>query len=154
MAAIISSSLCCYASIRDVRVNGAARSASASPKFGIAFATGSPLLVQRQIYQRRAVCNSKSVTVRCEQSTKEGSGLDVWLERLAMVGFVAAISVEIAAGKGLLEDAFTLDVLEVPQGSGSGFVWDSQGHIVTNYYVIRGASDLKVTLSDQRTYDA
>ncbi|CAA0833757.1 Protease Do-like 1- chloroplastic [Striga hermonthica] len=52
------------------------------------------------------------------------------------------------------QDAFTLDVLEVPQGSGSGFVWDVQGHIVTNYHVIRGASDLKVTLADQSTYDA
>ncbi|KAK4786142.1 hypothetical protein SAY86_002831 [Trapa natans] len=52
------------------------------------------------------------------------------------------------------QDAFTLDVLEVPQGSGSGFVWDQEGHIVTNYHVIRGASDLKVTLADQSTYDA
>ncbi|KAI8541483.1 hypothetical protein RHMOL_Rhmol08G0064400 [Rhododendron molle] len=52
------------------------------------------------------------------------------------------------------QDAFTLDVLEVPQGSGSGFVWDKDGHIVTNFHVIRGASDLKVTLSDQTTYDA
>ncbi|GMI86901.1 hypothetical protein HRI_002359400 [Hibiscus trionum] len=41
------------------------------------------------------------------------------------------------------QDAFTLDVLEVPQGSGSGFVWDKDGHVVTNYHVIRGASDLK-----------
>lgn len=41
------------------------------------------------------------------------------------------------------QDAFTLDVLEVPQGSGSGFVWDKEGHIVTNYHVIRGASDLR-----------
>ncbi|RLM99507.1 hypothetical protein C2845_PM06G02660 [Panicum miliaceum] len=40
------------------------------------------------------------------------------------------------------QDAFTLDVLEVPQGSGSGFVWDKSGHIVTNFHVIRGASDL------------
>ncbi|GKB81354.1 protease Do-like protein 1, chloroplastic, partial [Tanacetum coccineum] len=40
------------------------------------------------------------------------------------------------------QDVFTLDVLEVPQGSGSGFVWDKNGHIVTNYHVIRGASDL------------
>jgi len=47
-----------------------------------------------------------------------------------------------------------LDVLEVPQGSGSGFVWDKQGHIVTNYHVIRGASDLRVTLADQTTFDA
>ncbi|KAJ0558059.1 putative peptidase Do [Helianthus annuus] len=52
------------------------------------------------------------------------------------------------------QDAFTLDVLEVPQGSGSGFVWDDKGHIVTNYHVIRGASDLRVTLADQTTYDA
>ncbi|XP_010528253.1 PREDICTED: protease Do-like 1, chloroplastic isoform X2 [Tarenaya hassleriana] len=52
------------------------------------------------------------------------------------------------------QDAFTLDVLEVPQGSGSGFVWDKEGHIVTNYHVIRGASDLRVTLADQSTYDA
>ncbi|XVF16416.1 hypothetical protein REPUB_Repub10bG0028900 [Reevesia pubescens] len=52
------------------------------------------------------------------------------------------------------QDVFTLDVLEVPQGSGSGFVWDKNGHIVTNYHVIRGASDLKVTLADQSTYDA
>lgn len=52
------------------------------------------------------------------------------------------------------QDAFTLDVLEVPQGSGSGFVWDNDGHVVTNYHVIRGASDLKVTLADQSTYDA
>ncbi|GFY83142.1 DegP protease 1 [Actinidia rufa] len=52
------------------------------------------------------------------------------------------------------QDVFTLDVLEVPQGSGSGFVWDKNGHIVTNYHVIRGASDLKVTLADQTTYDA
>ncbi|KGN51390.1 protease Do-like 1, chloroplastic [Cucumis sativus] len=52
------------------------------------------------------------------------------------------------------QDAFTLDVLEVPQGSGSGFVWDKDGHIVTNYHVIRGASDLRVTLADQTTFDA
>ncbi|KAL3526419.1 hypothetical protein ACH5RR_011075 [Cinchona calisaya] len=52
------------------------------------------------------------------------------------------------------QDAFTLDIFEVPQGSGSGFVWDKQGHIVTNYHVIRGASDLRVTLADQSTYDA
>lgn len=46
------------------------------------------------------------------------------------------------------QDAFTLDVLEVPQGSGSGFVWDKEGHIVTNYHVIRGASDLRLVAFD------
>ncbi|KAF9604167.1 hypothetical protein IFM89_003291 [Coptis chinensis] len=52
------------------------------------------------------------------------------------------------------QDAFTLDVLEVPQGSGSGFVWDKDGHVVTNYHVIRNASDLRVTLADQSTFEA
>ncbi|KAE9449126.1 hypothetical protein C3L33_18964, partial [Rhododendron williamsianum] len=46
------------------------------------------------------------------------------------------------------------ELATVPQGSGSGFVWDKEGHIVTNYHVIRGASDVKVTLADQTTYDA
>lgn len=40
-------------------------------------------------------------------------------------------------------DVFTLDVMAVPQGSGSGFIWNKNGHIVTNYHVIRGASDLR-----------
>lgn len=51
-------------------------------------------------------------------------------------------------------DVFTLDVMEVPQGSGSGFLWDKEGHVVTNYHVIRGASDLRVTLGDQSVYEA
>ena len=34
----------------------------------------------------------------------------------------------------------------MPQGSGSGFLWDKDGHVVTNYHVIRGASDLRYTL--------
>ncbi len=44
--------------------------------------------------------------------------------------------------------------VEVPAGSGSGFVWDEQGHIVTNYHVIRGAQSLTVTLQDHSSHDA
>lgn len=40
------------------------------------------------------------------------------------------------------QDAFTLDVTEAPQGAGSGVVWDMQGRIVTNFHVIKGASDI------------
>ena len=42
----------------------------------------------------------------------------------------------------------------IPQGQGSGFIWDDKGHIVTNYHVIRGAANIKVTLIDQTTYPA
>ena len=34
-------------------------------------------------------------------------------------------------------DVFTTNVMEVPLGTGSGFVWDNEGHIITNYHVIR-----------------
>ena len=50
-------------------------------------------------------------------------------------------------------DAYTMDVTEIPRGTGSGFVWDELGHIVTNYHVIEGASTTRVTLSDGTTYE-
>ena len=44
-------------------------------------------------------------------------------------------------------DRFTLNPIEVPAGTGSGFVWDKQGHVVTNYHVIRGAQGAQVGLT-------
>lgn len=43
---------------------------------------------------------------------------------------------------------------EIPRGSGSGFVWDKEGHVVTNYHVIQGADNFTVTLNDQSMYEA
>jgi len=43
---------------------------------------------------------------------------------------------------------------EVPAGSGSGFIWDKQGHVVTNFHVILQAQAVTVTLRDHKTYDA
>jgi S1-C subfamily serine protease len=51
------------------------------------------------------------------------------------------------------QNIFGLDVQEIPQGTGSGFIWDEQGHVVTNFHVVQNASSLKVTLGDQSTYD-
>ncbi|GFQ04100.1 stress enhanced protein 1 chloroplastic [Phtheirospermum japonicum] len=103
--ALISPPLCRYSTFYDARLSGAAKITTSSRKFGTTFATGSPLCKNSLlVYQRSsAASNSKSVSIRCEQNTKEGNGLDVWLGRLAMVGFASALSVEIATGKGLLE---------------------------------------------------
>ena len=49
---------------------------------------------------------------------------------------------------------WTRNVTEIPQGTGSGFLWDDAGHVVTNFHVVRGASGAKVTLADHSTYDA
>ncbi|KAJ7967510.1 stress enhanced protein 1, chloroplastic [Quillaja saponaria] len=70
---------------------------------GSLFTTGFPLVIRRT-YQRKPPCRATSVSIRSEQRAQEGNSLDVWLGRLAMVGFAAAISVEIATGKGILEN--------------------------------------------------
>ena len=51
-------------------------------------------------------------------------------------------------------DWFSANIYEIPQGAGSGFIWDEEGHIVTNFHVIYRADRIHVTLSDQKTYDA
>jgi S1-C subfamily serine protease len=43
---------------------------------------------------------------------------------------------------------------EVPQGTGSGFLWDRQGHVVTNFHVLQGSDSSVVTLSDQSNWKA
>jgi S1-C subfamily serine protease len=53
----------------------------------------------------------------------------------------------------------TLDVTEIPQGTGSGFVWDTQGHIVTNFHVVQceprqPCERAYVTLNDGTQYPA
>lgn len=51
-------------------------------------------------------------------------------------------------------DLRTRNYEEVQQGTGSGFLWDRTGHIVTNYHVVQGASRINVTLIDGKTYEA
>lgn len=51
-------------------------------------------------------------------------------------------------------DRITLDVSEIPQGTGSGFVWDQQGHIITNFHVVAHGDRASVTLNDGSTYPA
>ena len=48
-------------------------------------------------------------------------------------------------------DAFSTNILEVPLGSGSGFVWDTDGHIVTNYHVIRNAQTAQIAILTAET---
>ena len=51
-------------------------------------------------------------------------------------------------------DAWTRNIFSVPSGTGSGFIWDDQGHIITNLHVVKGASEATVRLADGRDYKA
>lgn len=67
----------------------------------------------------------------------------------------ASPSVVFVTNKALFRtDRFSLNMQEIPQGSGTGFVWDKTGLIVTNVHVIKDASSVTITLQDQSTWDA
>jgi S1-C subfamily serine protease len=53
-----------------------------------------------------------------------------------------------------VRDPWSRNVFNVPRGTGSGFIWDSDGHVVTNNHVISGASEARVRLNDGRDYGA
>lgn len=48
-------------------------------------------------------------------------------------------------------DSFFYGKVEVPQGTGTGFVWDDQGHIVTNFHVVQGGNSFIVTFHNDKT---
>jgi len=52
------------------------------------------------------------------------------------------------------QDAFSFDIQQIPQGTGSGFVWDEDGHVVTNYHVIQDADAATVTLAGHSSWKA
>ncbi|HEX3314987.1 MAG TPA: trypsin-like peptidase domain-containing protein [Gemmataceae bacterium] len=52
------------------------------------------------------------------------------------------------------QNPFNLNVQKIARGTGTGFVWDEKGHIVTNYHVVKDAGQVQVTLWDHSTWDA
>ncbi len=66
----------------------------------------------------------------------------------------AAPSVAYITNKRFQRDFFSFNVMEVPQGTGSGFLWDDKGHIVTNFHVIYEADEIEVKMQSGKSYDA
>lgn len=103
----------------------------------------------------RAVWNHESRTVGAEPrpvaprgtlSADEQSTIQIFKQTNPSVVFINTVSQQM--------DVFTGDVREVPLGTGSGFVWDNAGHIVTNFHVVTNSSGAQVTLSDHKAYPA
>jgi S1-C subfamily serine protease len=51
-------------------------------------------------------------------------------------------------------DPYSFNILQIPSGTGSGFIWDADGHVVTNNHVVEGASAFEVVLGDHSKYKA
>ncbi|WP_237055175.1 S1C family serine protease [Microbulbifer sediminum] len=66
----------------------------------------------------------------------------------------ASPSVVYVTNETLVRDRWSLRLHTVPKGAGSGFIWDLQGHIVTNFHVIEGARKVTITLQDRTEWPA
>ena len=88
----------------------------------------------------------RPITARGELAGDERSTIELFRAASPSVVFITSLTVQ--------QDYFSFRALEVPQGTGSGFVWDSDGYIVTNYHVIADSGGARVTLADQSTWDA
>jgi S1-C subfamily serine protease len=66
----------------------------------------------------------------------------------------ASPSVVFITSKSVQWDPWSMNVFEIPRGSGSGFIWDTKGHVVTNFHVIKDADNISVTLNDRTSHEA
>jgi len=121
------------------RVHTVPLAASISVLCVIAFVTLTGIAVAQQAKPR-------PVTPRGELSVEEKRTIDLFQRARGSV-------VYINTSERVL-NLWTRNVLSAPRGTGSGFVWDERGHIVTNYHVVAGASDAHVRLNDGRDLPA
>lgn len=89
---------------------------------------------------------SRPVEARGDLAADEQNTIDIFRNSAPSVVYITSIAVR--------RNLFNLNVYEIPQGTGSGFIWDKQGRVVTNFHVISDASRLEVTLADRSSWKA
>ena len=95
---------------------------------------------------RAADVRPRAVTPRAELGAEERNTIDIIRRASPAVVYITTLR--------RLINPWTRNVREVPRGTGSGFLWDEQGHVVTNYHVIANAQGATLRLADQRAYRA
>ncbi len=88
----------------------------------------------------------RAVTARGDLAADEQNTIDIFKENSPSVVYVTSIA--------LRRSFFSLNAVEVPRGTGTGFVWDQKGRIVTNFHVIKDANEVQVTMADNSTWKA
>ena len=95
---------------------------------------------------RRTEPSSRAVEERGQLTAVEQSLTALFEEATPSVVYITSVA--------LRRDFFRFNVMEIPSGTGTGFIWDDRGNIVTNFHVIRGADRAEVTLADGSTWEA
>jgi S1-C subfamily serine protease len=98
------------------------------------------------VAQTAAKARPRSVLQRGPLQRSELTTVDIFRQSSPSVVYITTVQ--------HVRDFFTRNVMRVPRGTGSGFVWDDAGHIVTNFHVIQGAQEAQVRLADQRSFRA
>jgi S1-C subfamily serine protease len=88
----------------------------------------------------------RAVTARGNLAEDEKNTIELFQSVSPSVVYITSVE--------LRRNFFSLNVYEIPKGTGSGFVWDEKGRIVTNFHVIEDASQISVTLADNSTWKA
>lgn len=88
----------------------------------------------------------RAVTPRGELNADEKSTIALFRQASPTVVNITTLTVA--------RDSFTMNLLQIPEGTGSGFIWDDAGHVVTNFHVIQNADGAQVTLADHSTWKA
>ncbi|MFC1766627.1 S1C family serine protease [Planctomycetota bacterium] len=88
----------------------------------------------------------RAVMARGDLAEDEKTTIDLFEQASPSVVFITSVE--------LRRMMFSFRATEIPKGTGSGFIWDDKGTIVTNYHVIQGATSIYVTLSDQSHWEA
>jgi S1-C subfamily serine protease len=104
------------------------------------------LLMGTSAVQSRTDASPRAITPRAALGAEELANIDVFRKTSPSVVHITTLESQ--------RDFFSMNVQQVPRGTGTGFVWDDRGHIVTNFHVIQGASAARVTLSDQSVHNA
>jgi len=88
----------------------------------------------------------RAITPRGDLATDEKACVELFERVSPSVVHITSLAVR--------RDRFSFNVLEIPQGTGSGFIWNRDGYVVTNFHVIQNAEKARVTLADQTTWQA
>jgi len=88
----------------------------------------------------------RTVTARGDLAADEKATIELFEKAKDSVVFITT--------RSQVRDFWTRNVFTVPRGTGSGFIWDDAGHVITNFHVIDNASEAIVRLSDGRDYQA
>ena len=126
--------------------------------FGLGFAVGRAGPVERALRQDKvepsAAVPPGMVVVPAATLAPLPEGVTSEEKRDVEVFRRARASVVFITSLALRRSPLSFDVQQIPQGAGSGFVWDEDGHIVTNFHVTQQAQALSVTLADQSEWEA